>query len=387
MASAEAIQHSICQFAANLYDKIISQQQGDLHNVLISPLSIYTALAMTMAGADGKTKDELERVLHVNIHMDYNQQHKVIGSTVTQCLNPNEGAQLVLANRLFLLQPVTIVKEFSEILSKHYKANIELVASLSGADPKRQYINQWTSKHTEQKINELLPSGSVNCETILTLVNALYFKGQWGCEFDKELIFPSKFACYWGKTMEIQMMFKESEFPYVTLKDWDAQAIYLPFRGADLKLLIVLPSKLNGLPSLLDNIRKPGALTKLLTKPFIKTELELSLPRFKLAECKPIDLKTLLIKCGVTALFASGDADLSKLCCSRKIHVSDIFHKALLEVDEGGVTAAAATAEMVVEECAYECPTFRVDHSFFIALMWASTIPVLMGHVTAPENI
>ncbi|KAA3675816.1 serpin B [Paragonimus westermani] len=214
----------------------------------------------------------------------------------------------------------------------------------------------------------------------------MYFKGQWMCEFDKELTCPSKFACFGGKTMQIQMMYLESEFSYVALKDWDARAIYLPFKGSSLKMLIVLPSKLDGLPSLLDNLSKPGALTKLLTKPFIETELELYLPRFKLAESEPINLKELLIKSGVVTLFDPEDADLSKLCTSRKVHVSEIFHTALMEVDEGGVTAAAATAEMCACDCASECPIFRVDHSFFIALVWASTIPVLVGHVTTPEK-
>ncbi|KAF7262314.1 hypothetical protein EG68_00382 [Paragonimus skrjabini miyazakii] len=110
MASPEVTEYSIYQFANNLYDKIISQQKGDLHNVLISPLSIYTALAMIMAVVNGQTGDELERVLHIIINMDYNQQHKLMKSTVTQCLNPNESAKLMLANRLFLLQPVTVTK-------------------------------------------------------------------------------------------------------------------------------------------------------------------------------------------------------------------------------------------------------------------------------------
>ncbi|KAF8564500.1 hypothetical protein P879_10620 [Paragonimus westermani] len=233
MTSHEVIKDSICHFAAKLYANVVSQQTGDLHNVLISPLSIYTVLAMTMAGADGQTRDELERILHIPVHMHYNGQHKLIGSTVTHCLSPNEGVQFLLANRLFLLQPVTVVKEFGEILSTHYNTNTESVASLSGADAKRQYINHWTSEHTEHKISELIPTGAVNDTTVLALVNAMYFKGQWMCEFDKTLTRPSKFTCFGGKTMEIQMMFLESEFSYVALKDWDAEAIYLPFRGAE----------------------------------------------------------------------------------------------------------------------------------------------------------
>ncbi|KAF5404142.1 Leukocyte elastase inhibitor A, partial [Paragonimus heterotremus] len=110
------------------------------------------------------------------------------------------------------------------------------------------------------------------------------------------------------------------------------------------------------------------------------------LPKFKLSQCEPVNAKALLQQCGINSIFNPNEADLTKLCGSRKLFVSDVFHKAILEVDEEGATAAAATAVRIATFCATMTPVVRVDRPFIVALICASTVPVFIGHVTHPES-
>ncbi|KAF7261266.1 hypothetical protein EG68_01282 [Paragonimus skrjabini miyazakii] len=303
MATENMIKQSLSQFTADFYDKIIAKQGNSLSNVFVSPLSIYTAMVMTMAGADGKTKTEVEGALRIPKQLLATCPHQPIGTTLQTFFKPSEGVELSLANRLFVVQPATIVEQFKQILTKDYNASIEQISSLPNDEAKRQHINKWTSEHTGQKITELLPTGAVNADTVLALVNALYFKGMWKNQFNKQRTLHEDFTCFGGKKMDIMMMHVKAHFPYEELNDWAAQAVRLPFKGTD-----------------------------------------------------------------------------------RKLFVSDLFHKAILEVDEEGATAAAATAVMMNTRCARRTPVVRVDRPFFVALTCASTVPVFIGHVTHPES-
>nr|ABV57466.1 serine protease inhibitor [Paragonimus westermani] len=386
MATENMIKQSLSQFTVDSYDKIIAKQGDSLSNVFVSPLSIYTAIVMTMAGADGKTRTEIESALRIPKQLLATCPHGPIGTTLQTFFKPSEGVQLSLANRLFVVQPATIVEQFKQILTKDYDASIEQICSLPSDEAKRQHINKWTSENTGQKITELLPTGAVNADTVLALVNELYFKGMWKNQFDKRKTLHEDFTCFGGKKMDIMMMHVKAHFPYEELTDWSAQAVRLPFKGTDWQMLIILPWDASGLPSVLSHLRKPGNLEELLKRPFHETELDLFLPKFKLSQCEPVNAKALLKQCGINTIFDAGAADLKKLCSSTNLFLSDVFHKAILEVDEEGATAAAATAVMMNMRCAMMRPTVRVDRPFFVALICASTVPVFIGHVTHPGS-
>ncbi|KAF7261264.1 hypothetical protein EG68_01280 [Paragonimus skrjabini miyazakii] len=162
-------------------------------------------------------------------------------------------------------------------------------------------------------------------------------------------------------------------------------AMVMTMAGADGKTKTEVENA-SGLPEVLNHLRKPGALEDLLKKPFREIQLDLFLPKFKLSQCEPVNAKALLQQCGINTIFNPNEADLTKLCNSRKLFVSDLFHKAILEVDEEGATAAAATAVMMGVGCAMITPVVRVDRPFIVALICASTMPVFIGHVTHPES-
>ncbi|KAF8564618.1 hypothetical protein P879_11396 [Paragonimus westermani] len=233
MATENMIKQSLSQFTVDFYDKIIAAQGDSLKNVFVSPLSIYTAMVMTMAGTDGKTRKEIESTLRIPKQLLATCPHKQIGTTVQQFFKPSESVQLSLANRLFVVQPATIVERFKQILTKDYNASIEQICSLPSDEAKRQHINKWTWENTGQKITELVPTNAIDEDTVLALVNALYFKGMWKNQFDKQRTFRGDFTCFGGEKMDIMMMHVEARFPYEELTDWSAQAVRLPFKGTE----------------------------------------------------------------------------------------------------------------------------------------------------------
>ncbi|KAA3672602.1 serpin B, partial [Paragonimus westermani] len=336
MATENMIKQSLSQFTVDFYDKIITAQGDSLGNVFVSPLSIYTAMVMTMAGTDGKTRTEIENTLRIPKQLLATCPHKQVGTTLQKFFKPSEDIQLSLANRLFVIKPVSMVEQFKQILDKDYNASIEQISSLPSYEAKRQHINKWTSENTEQKITELLPTDAIDEDTVLALVNALYFKGKselgkWENQFDAVDTIRGDFTCFGGEKMDIMMMHVEAHFPYEELTDWAAQAVRLPFKGTDWQMLVVLPLEASGLPNVLDRLRKPGALQDLLKKSFHETELNLFLPKFKLSHCDPVNAKALLKQCGINTVFDPYTADLTKMCNSNQSYVSDVFHKAILE--------------------------------------------------------
>ncbi|GAA28469.2 Serpin B6 [Clonorchis sinensis] len=380
--ASEEVKQSVCNFAVDLYRQIVKKQGVGLSNVFISPLSIYTAVAMTMAGADGQTKNEILTSLHLS---KVDNPNEAVGSIVQHYLQSKTGVELALANRLFALRPATVLPEYSQLIGKVYKAATEELSKLPSNDAKREHINKWVAENTGNKITSLLPSGSITNDTVLSVINALYFKGNWNSPFIKERTTTEEFHCLDGKRISVKMMFVKATFGF---NSWDAcaaQVLRLPFKDTNWHMLIVLPKQNDGLKKVADYLSKPGALEEMLKDPFFDEEIEVFLPKFKIAEGDPLDAKELLIACGVRELFDGNKADLSKLCSSERLHISDVFHKAVLEIDEEGATAAASTG-MMVARMMMGPPPFRVDHPFFLAIISDNMVPVFVGHITNPES-
>ncbi|TGZ64952.1 hypothetical protein CRM22_006112 [Opisthorchis felineus] len=341
---------------------------------------------MTMAGSDGNTKQEILRTLHLSDLTATGELHEHIHAIIHKYFETPTGVELSLANRLFVLQPAQIQAEYTQVLQKNYRADTELLTSIPDVESKRQHMNNWVAVNTRDKIKNLIPPGCVSGSTVLSLINALYFKGKWHSEFLKSRTYPKEFHCLDGKTVEVEMMYVKADFPYVRLNVCDAHAIRLPFKDSDWHMLIVLPKENDGLSKLVDHLRKPGNLEALLKADFSKLEVAVHLPKFKLSEGDPLDAKELLIQCGIHDVFDPAKANLSKMCTDEQLFVSSVLHKSVLEVDEEGATAVAATA-MMINRCAARRPlSFVVDHPFFISLVCDTMVPVFVGHVTKPEN-
>ncbi|OON21359.1 serine proteinase inhibitor, partial [Opisthorchis viverrini] len=384
MASGMDLYTGLAQFSSDMYGQVVMAQTMDQQNVLMSPLSVYVALLMTLAGTGGQTRLELQQSMRLPPELEGAPLHDMFGSALRKISSESKYVTASLANRLFVLQNMNIRDEFEDILNKSYSAETEVLVDYADMEAKRQRINQWVSEQTNSKIPELLSAGALQEKSIMTIVNTVYFKGLWKLQFDKQMTSNGLFHRIDGSAVEVPMMKARNYFPYQDLPELQAVAVKLPFRDTAWELLVVLPNQKDGLSNLMAHFRNTDTMGTILAKPFVQVKLPLSLPRFKLSETHQLDMKTLLQSMGVQSIF-DATADFSNLSDDQNIYVSDLVHKAVIEVDEQGAEAAAGSGVIIGLASSFDRMEFHVDHPFMMALVYNSTIPAFIGHVFEPE--
>lgn len=95
--------------------------------MFISPTSIYAALAMTMAGCAGETREELIKVLGIPSELAESEVTQIIGSTLERYFWDVQGVTVEMANRLFVAASLGLKQQFSDELKTHFKAEPEKV--------------------------------------------------------------------------------------------------------------------------------------------------------------------------------------------------------------------------------------------------------------------
>uniref|UniRef100_G3VJ12 Serpin B6 n=2 Tax=Sarcophilus harrisii TaxID=9305 RepID=G3VJ12_SARHA len=251
----------------------------------------------------------------------------------------------------------------------------------NASEKARKYINKWIEEKTEGKIVELLSNDSINPQTSLVLVNAIYFKGKWEKKFDRHRTREEMFKISKEKQKPVQMMFLKSKFRMTHIQDVSTQVLVLPYVGGQMDMVILLPDENTDL-KMLEQGLTPEKLTDWL-KPerMERTEVGVYLPRFKLEE--NLDIENILKKLGMSDAFDMFKADFSGISSGKDLFLSNVLHKAFVEVKEEGTEAAAATAVGFVGCCL--CPYFVADHPFLFLIRDNSSKTILFwGKVVSP---
>lgn len=365
-------------FAFDLYRDIIKTEKG---NLFFSPFSISNALAMTYAGAANENAEEMAKAMHFQANAD--QFHMDFGSYISEIeKNADGNIQLRIANRLWGEKDYKLKNSFIELNKKAYNSPLQKVGFSSNAEACRIEINDWVANQTEQRIKDLLPQGSVDSDTKLVLTNAIYFKGDWLYQFDKNETDERDFILNDGATKRTKFMNQQGQFQYAEMAN--AKMIRIPYKGEKQSMVVVLPNK----PNQLEKVESGMDLNSL-QKVFNSNneEVILALPKFKMT--LPLTLNTHLKNLGMSLAFQS-DADFSNMTESNNLHISEVIHKAFIEIDEEGTEAAAATAVvMTVESISVHEPMlpkqFIADHPFLFYIVDDATNAILfMGKMMEP---
>ncbi|MBN2360613.1 MAG: serpin family protein [Deltaproteobacteria bacterium] len=360
-------------FALDLYGKL-AKEPG---NLFFSPYSISSAFAMTWAGARGATAKEMAKVLHFGkpdaVHAGFDALNK-------ELLGPAKpGYQLSLANKLFVQNGFKLLAPFTAITRDRYGAPIELVQF--GPESTRLKINTWVEDQTGKRIKDLIPPGVLTADTAMVLVNAIYFKGTWIQEFDRDATKPAPFFAG-GKTFDVPTMNGKKKARYGERDN--VQVLELPYQGGDVTMLVLLPRAKDGLAALEKKLDAKAFEEYVAT--LQPTEVNVHLPRFRLEQT--LVLPDTLKAMGMKKAFVGGQADFSGMDGTRQLYISAAFHKAFVEVNEEGTEAAAATAVVMGRSASVEPPKpdFRADHPFMFALRDSKSGSVLfVGRVADPR--
>jgi serpin B len=365
-------------FAFELYQA--SRDQNE--NIILSPYSVSTALAMTYAGARGETESQMADVLHFTLPQE--ELHTALGDLSAQ-LNSGEGEeegdlQLHIANALWAQEEYPFRQDYTDLVQSSYDAGLQTLNFEADPEASRQTINDWVSEATEDRINDLLGPDTITDRTRLVLTNAIYFKAQWASQFEEEATQDGPFTLSDGSDVTVPMMHQTENFGY--LQGDGFQAVELPYVDNTAAMLVLLPDE-----GQFDTFE--GALT---AEQFdsIRGSLEykqvaLQLPRFSYEAS--FDLVPPLQSLGMTDAFTDA-ADFSGMS-DESLLISAILHKAFVLVDENGTEAAAATAVvMEVTAAPADMPVeMTVDRPFLYVIYDQTSGAILfMGRVLNPAS-
>jgi len=360
-------------FGFKLFPKITAAKKDS--NIFISPLSISLALSMACNGAVGPTADAIRQTIGFEglTMSEINQNSQSLVSLLTG-LDPavKFNAANSVWNRFdFKLEPV-----FVTTLKKYYNAEVTALDFAGNTNACIDIINNWVSDKTEGKIDEII--ADIHPNTILFLINALYFKADWNLQFDPDKTADADFFLAAGSTIRHPMMNITSNFEYFDAEDF--QAIDLKYGNKRFSMTIFLPKPNRTLTNFLSECTAENWQVWL--NNFTSHEVALTLPKFTIEF--DIELKKILSTLGMEIAFTN-EADFSRINALRDIYISKVKHKTFIELDEEGTEAAAVTLVEFREKSTGTAVTLNRPFMFIIRDHHADTI-MFMGIMANPAE-
>ncbi len=382
-ADAKALVEGGNAFAIELYKKLAAEKG----NVVCSPYSVSAALAMTYAGARGDTATEMAKVLGFTALGD--RVHPAQADLARRLKGePAKGQpEFHVANALWGQRGFAFRPEFLTLTQASYGAGLREVDYIADTEGSRRTINGWVGDQTKGKILELIPAGVLQRDTRLVLTNAIYFKGAWLDEFDAARTSDDRFFVTATETVPARLM--RLSISGTFFEGDGVQVLRLPYRGDAKSMLLVVPQAVEGSAAV------EGKLTVAQVQKWRgglgEGDAHLELPKFQATGRSR--LGDALKAMGMPLAFDKGEADFSGMTDDpRRLFIDAVVHEAVIEVDEQGTAAAAATAVAVpVAGSAPGTPpirrqiTVRADRPFLYLIVDDSTQAILfVGRLAKP---
>ncbi|MCK9591634.1 MAG: serpin family protein [Methanoregula sp.] len=374
------------RFAFDLYSHLAKDPKFAGDNIFFSPFSISSAVAITYEGARGSTADEIRSVFHYPENASLLRQGY---STIIADVNShNASYTLLTANALWAEKTYPFLPGYINTAQTYYSANTTNLDFINDSDASRTTINRWVEEKTRNTINDLVPAGSITPLTRLVITDAVYFKGTWVRQFDKNKTRNADFRLSSGKSVPVPMMEitdEDAVYPYAETGTVHLLKMpYEPGKGNELSVLILLPK--NDDLAAVEEYLDPDNLSELQNSSESRRVM-VYLPKFTL-ETK-YTLRQILAEMGMPTAF--GDADFSGMDGTKYLYIHEIIHQAYVDVNEEGTEAAAATAVVMWGKGAVPAegpvPVFRADHPFIFLIQDTTSGNILfMGRVENPNG-
>jgi serpin B len=373
--------HDNSAFACDLYRKLATGEE----NLMFSPYSISTVMAMTYAGARGNTATEMASTLRFSL--DQPHLHPAFAGIEASLdgVTKDGSIRLSVANSLWPQKGYPFLRHYNSLIKKRYGVSIHAVDFEQAAEDARTQINGWAEDQTEGRIKDLIAPGILNSLTRLVLANAVYFKGKWANEFMPKYTRDVPFHVTADRIVQAPMMTQKLTCQYASHPSLDIVA--LPYRGDGMAMVVLLPKEVDGLRQLEGELTAE-ALDGWLD-PLVEQKVLVSLPRFKVTSM--LRLEDALRSLGMVDAFDPSRADFSGIDGRTAwLFISAVLQKAFVEVNEEGTEAAAATAVVAtlgVPPAGPPPAVFWADHPFLFLIRETSTGSILfMGKLSDPTK-
>jgi len=330
-------------FQSSIFNEVNLDFQGE--NVILSPLSIFQVLGLTTNGGVGITQKEMISTLEASTLDNLNNVNLKIKDIIKNFVS------VELANGVMsIFEPI---KSFSKVCDK-YEAPIEKLIS-------KKQVNDWCSKNTHGKITEIIDE--LNPATVMLLLNAVYFRGEWTYPFNPEATKGGVFYNFGKEEKKVEMMLQTHEFNYY--EDSQIQAVELPYKNDSMNALIILPNKDVDINNFINQNNVNDDFFKKVIDGMKSRNVKLSLPKFEVGFYSK--LKNVLQRLKMETPF-TGAADFSGINGSGGLYIDDVIHKTYLKVDEIGSEAAGVTIVDMRKSLPINVVGMEVNRPFIVIL-------------------
>ena len=374
---------SCTSFGLDIYKEVV--KNSPLGNVIVSPASLCIATTMVANAAHHNTVQQIRDAMAAN----ESTLNAAFGRYLLEVSNASRGANdsdiLLIANRMFIQQGHPILSTFRETMANHYR--METLKLDFGGNPEgsRQSVNAWVNDTTRSKIPELLKAGDISADTVLVLINAIYFKSTWMYPFRRRSTQPRPFKGIDSKTYDVDMMNNPGQkFNFTVVADLNASVIELPYTN-NMSMFAILPLEGTDLPTVESRLTD-SILTDILSgRTLVERSVSVMLPRMNIKQSS--NMRSILPTLGVRDLFDQGKADLSRLDGTQGLFVSAFVHAATVTVNEEGSEASAATAIVGGWRSAWMGEVFFANKPFlFVIADKRRRLPLFLARYALPPG-
>ena len=310
-------------------------EENSSQNQLISGLSAQMALSMLATGAEGTSYETLAKLLGTKSREDLNSANKAIADRLTA----SKGAEFSIANSIWSLAGIQPSATYQDTLQANYAAQFEALSGTGSSEVDK--VNNWVNRKTKGRIPRILDQ--IDPANRLFLINALTFDGKWKVPFDPQNTEARDFTLASKTTVEVpSMMMLDAKFPYAKLAN-GSRALKLGYEGDEFSTLLILPAEgTSAVKAFREMTETAFDATR---KALHEVKLRVQLPRLKMKakyNLTPASASTEAL--GLAPLFK--DIDLGRISpeLAHETKISDITQLTMLEWDESGTKAAAATS-------------------------------------------
>ena len=354
-------------FTLKLFKSTLSTNP-DGKNLFLSPLSVSMAMGMTSNGSNGQTLTDIRKTMSFDGFTEdqiNNYYHKLI--TDLPGLDPK--ATVKIANSIWYKNTFTPIPAFLQVNTSNYNAKVQAADFNSPAT--KDQINSWVSDQTNGKITQIIDQ--IPGDVIMYLVNAIYFKSSWKNRFDVAKTQKADFHTNSGGTVQVDFM--NNEAPCNVAIATDATAVELPYGNQRYSMVLISPKNNTSIKDYVAGL--DSAKWHTLTAGLQETKTVLSLPKFKFSY--DILLNNALSTLGMSNAFTK-QADFTRINAAGGLQITEVKHKAYVEVNEEGTEAAAATS--VAIGLTSTAPfSYKFDHPFIFAIREMKTGLILFAGV------
>jgi serpin B len=360
-------------FAFDIFREVVGNAAAS-ENIMISPLSISYALSMALNGAYGTTQDSMFKALRIN-DLTPEELNNSFKNLTKSLLTVDQRVLMAIANSVWIEQDFLVKQSFIDILTRYYNAESREFDIDDSTVPDK--INAWIEDKTNGLIKDMIDKLDDN--TVMLLINAIYFKGKWKLQFDKNETDQKPFYKPGGSSAEVPTMIQTADF-----KVYDGDGFILgefPYGQGNFVMDIILPDAREGASALLPSVTDE-AFTGWIGNLSVN-KVDLYLPRFKYGYKK--QLNDILTDMGMGIAFNDG-ADFTNIADYPPLIINRVLHQSFIETNEEGTEAAAVTT-VEFGTTSYPPPNvqFNADHAFLYIIRETTTNTIIfMGRVADP---